>query len=117
MGKQCRTCVFNTKKESCRILNERIEKDCWAWADEKEKKRREEAIKEYAKRFELKGMSQYNTSRDKLDAKFMELYQQGYHDTDIAKKLGIHASTVGDYRRNLKLPYHNKRKKPAATGK
>ena len=30
MAKQCRTCVFNTKKESCKILNERIKKDCWA---------------------------------------------------------------------------------------
>ena len=40
MGKQCRTCVFNTKKERCKILNKRIDKDCWAWADEAEYARR-----------------------------------------------------------------------------
>lgn len=114
MEKNCKTCAYNGA--ICKVMKVK-QKDCWAWADEEEKNRREEDIKEYAKRFEIEGISQYNTSKDKLDAKFLELYKKGYHDTDIAKRLGVHASTVGDYRRDLELPYHNKKIKPAGTGK
>ena len=43
MGKECRTCVFNTKNERLQKLTERI-KNCWAWADEEEYQRREDEI-------------------------------------------------------------------------
>ena len=36
-------------------------------------------------------------------ARFDELYQLGYNDTDIAKQLGVSHSTISDYRNNLKL--------------
>lgn len=102
MGKQCRTCVFNTKKERCKILNKRIDKDCWAWADEAEYARRKADIEAYRTRYEPE-MSKYGTITEKLNDSFMEFYEQGLFDTEIADILKLNPSTVGSYRRKLGL--------------
>jgi hypothetical protein len=109
MGKECRTCVFNTKKESCKILNERIEKDCWAWADEKEYRKRKADIEAYKARYEV-DISKFDTIKERLDGSFMELYEQNLNDTQIAKSLNLNQNTVGNYRRKLGLE-NNYRKK------
>lgn len=101
MGKECRTCVFNTKNESCKMLTERI-KNCWAWADEEEYQRREDEIK--AHRIDISGLEvKRGTPREKLDEHFKELYEQGLPDRQIAAELNIHETSVGDYRKKLGL--------------
>lgn len=117
MGKECRTCVFNTKKESCKILNERIEKDCWAWADEVEYQRRKADIEAYKTKYDV-DLSKFETIREKLDGSFLDLYEEGLSDIKIAKILKLNQNTVGNYRRKLGLKTQRERKKePAATGK
>lgn len=102
MAKQCRTCVFNTKKESCKVLNKRIEKDCWAWADEKEYEKRKADIEAYKARYEV-DLSKFETIKEKLDGSFIEFYEQNLNDTQIAKALKLNPNTVGNYRRRLSL--------------
>ena len=102
MGKECRTCVFNTKKESCKVLNKRIEKDCWAWADEKEYEKRKADIEAYKARYEV-DLSKFETIKEKLDGSFIEFYEQNLNDTQIAKALKLNPNTVGNYRRRLSL--------------
>ena len=109
MGKECRTCVFNTKKESCKILNERIEKDCWAWADMQEYERRKADMDAYKMRYEI-DLSKFDTIKERLNGSFMELYEQNLNDTQIAKSLNLNQNTVGNYRRKLGLE-NNYRKK------
>lgn len=117
MGKECRTCVFNTKKESCKILNERIEKDCWAWADEVEYQRRKADIEAYKTKYDV-DLSKFETIREKLDGSFLDLYEEGLSDIKIAKILKLNHNTVGNYRRKLGLKTQRERKKePAVTGK
>lgn len=114
MGKECRTCVFNTKKESCKVLNKRIEKDCWAWADEKEYRKRKADIEAYKARYEV-DISKFDTIKERLDGSFMELYEQNLNDTQIAKTLNLNQNTVGNYRRKLGLE-NNYRKKAHGNG-
>ena len=108
MGKECRTCVFNTKNESCKMLTERI-KNCWAWADEEEYQRREDEIKAHKARYEV-NISKFDTIKEKLNNNFINLYEKGLNDTQIAKSLKLNANTVGNYRRKLGLE-NNYRKK------
>jgi hypothetical protein len=109
MGKECRTCVFNTKKESCKILNERIEKDCWAWADKTEYERRKADMDAYKMRYEI-DLSKFDTIKEKLSGGFMELYEKGLPDVAIAKALKLNANTVGNYRRKLGLENNYKKR-------
>ena len=109
MGKECRTCVFNTKKESCKILNKRIEKDCWAWADEKEYRKRKADIEAY-KATHTTFIAEHGSKWQKLIDGFMELYEQGFSDVKIGELLDVHQTTVGRYRNGLGLPYNRKNK-------
>lgn len=101
MGKECRTCVFNTNKEVCKIFTERI-KNCWAKADEVEYQRRKADIEAY--KASVTGLEvKKGTPRDKLNEHFIELYEQGLPDRQIAIELNIHETSVGDYRKKLGL--------------
>ena len=114
MGKQCRTCVFNTKKESCKILNERIEKDCWAWADEEEYEKREEAIEAYQATHSIDmagGHEKTRKYKQKIIDEFMDLYEKGLSDVKIAQIIGVNPTTIWRYRNSLGLPYHSQNKK------
>ncbi len=108
MGKECRTCVFNTKKESCKMLTERI-KNCWAWADEEEYQRREDEIEAY-KATHTTVIAEHGSKWQKLIDGFMELYEQGFSDVKIGELLEVHQTTVGRYRNGLGLPYNRKNK-------
>jgi len=115
MGKQCRTCVFNTKKESCKMLTERID-NCWAWADMQEYERRKADMDAYKARYEV-DISQFSTIKERLNDSFMELYEKNLNDTEIAKTLKLNPNTVGNYRRKLGLENNYRKKEPAVTGK
>lgn len=49
--KNCQNCFYARGHNTCKVLNERIEKDCKSWADEAEAKRRESAIRVYSGKF------------------------------------------------------------------
>lgn len=108
MHKDCIGCFYNTKT-NCLILHER-QKNCYCWADEKEAKRREEAIKEYRA---FSKPIKCEPVREKLNKHFMKLYKSGYNDTEISEILKVSQASVNDYRRELGLKVQNKRRKKA----
>jgi len=89
--------------------------DCFAWANEKEMRIREDAIRQYSS-FADPSMSNAPV-KDVLDKHFLRLYQNNYNDIEIAETLKVSAASVGAYRKKLGLKVQNKRKKPAGTGK
>ena len=105
--KTCKTCYYDIKKDKgCKIYKEKQE-NCDSWADMKEAKKREEAIERYKPYFPV---SKYNPVRALLDKHFMNLYEQGYNDTEIAKKLDVSQSSVNGYRKRLELESQKVRK-------
>lgn len=137
MGKECRSCVFNTNSEKCEILTERIEKNCFAWADEKELERRNADMKKYEaycygevapKRKLSKEVIEKRqnareanakkrggkTIRELLDENYLKLYKQGMSDQEIAEQLGMQVKYVGSYRKDLFLK-PNKKYRSAGT--
>lgn len=46
---------------------------------------------------------------------FMEMYESGYTDTEIAQELGAHASSVWQYRKRRGLESNGKRGKSCKT--
>ena len=137
MGKECRTCVFNTNSEKCKVLNRRIEKNCFAWADEKELERREADMKKYEaycygevtpgrklskevidKRQNAREVNAKKrngkTIRELLDENYLRLYEQGMIDSEIADYLGMQVKYVGSYRKDLFLE-PNKKYRSAGT--
>lgn len=137
MGKECRSCVFNTNSEKCEMLTERIEKNCFAWADEAEYQRRQAAIKKYEiycygevtpgrklskevidKRQNAREVNAKKrngkTIRELLDENYLRLYEQGMIDSEIADYLGMQFKYVGSYRKDLFLE-PNKKYRSAGT--
>lgn len=137
MGKECRSCVFNTSSEKCEILTERIEKNCWAWADEAEYQRRQDDIKKYEaycygevapkrklskeaieKRQRAREANAKKrgakTIRELLNENYLRLYEQGMSDQEIAEQLGMQVKYVGSYRKDLFLK-PNKKYRSAGT--
>ena len=137
MGKECRTCVFNTNSEKRKVLNRRIEKNCFAWADEKELERREADMKKYEaycygevtpgrklskevidKRQNAREVNAKKrngkTIRELLDENYLRLYEQGMIDSEIADYLGMQVKYVGSYRKDLFLE-PNKKYRSAGT--
>ena len=137
MGKECRSCVFNTNSEKCEMLTERIEKDCWAWADEAEYQRRQADMKKYEaycygevapgrklskeaveKRTKAREANAKKrgakTIRELLDENYLKLYKQGMSDQEIAEQLGMQVKYVGSYRKDLFLK-PNKKYRSAGT--
>ena len=112
MHKTCTNCYYG-KGSRCSIMKEK-QINCFAWADEKEMRIREEAIRQYSS-FADPSMSNVPV-KDVLDKHFLRLYQSGYNDIEIAETLKVSAASVGAYRNKLGLKVQNK-KKPAATGK
>ena len=92
------------------MLTERI-KNCWAWADEEEYQRREDEIKAHKTRYEV-NISKFDTIKEKLDNNFINLYEKGLNDTQIAKSLNLNQNTVGNYRRKLGLENNYRKKSP-----
>ncbi len=138
MGKECKTCVFNTKQKSCKVLNERILKNCFAWADEAEYARRKADIKRYedycngadTKRKMSKAAIEKRAKTRKenfekrggklvseiLDEHFAWYYAQGMTDEEMAQKVHADRNRVTDYRSKRGLPAWNKKNRPALTG-
>ena len=137
MGKECRSCVFNTSSEKCEILTERIEKNCFAWADEVERNRRKADMKKYEaycygevapkrklskevieKRQKAREANAKKrgakTIRELLNENYLRLYEQGMSDYEIAEELGMQVKYVGSYRKDLFLK-PNKKYRSAGT--
>lgn len=137
MGKECRSCVFNTHDKGCKILTERIEKDCWAWADEAEYQKRQEDMKQYEiycygeviptrklskevieKRQRAREANAKKrgakTIKELLNENYLRLYNQGMSDIEIAEELGMQSKYVGSYRKDLFLK-PNKKYRSAGT--
>lgn len=134
--KICATCFYDTG-DNCKILHEKINKNCYAWADEAEAKRREGAIKNYIdpqgnstgkRRIPGEMISQRTKAREDnlkkrggksvneiLDEHFLELYEQDMTDIEIGEKLGTDNSRVCDYRRSKGFASKNKKDRPALT--
>ncbi|GEM_PF-1514838 len=131
----CKTCGYD-KGDKCLILTEKIPEDCFAWADEKEVIKREEAIRSYNEKVcsvpsihvysdeqleKRHSVNEFNRKmragksvKKMLDENFKKLYKKGLTDTEIANKLYMDKSRVSDYRNKLNLPF-NKKDRPAAT--
>lgn len=138
MGKECRTCVFNTKQKSCKVLNTRIEKNCWAWADEAEYARRKADIKRYEdycngvnaeKKMSKAAIEKRAKTRkanlqkrggklvsEILDEHFAWYYAQGMTDEEIAQKVHSDRNRVTEYRSKRGLPAWTKKDRLALTG-
>ena len=136
--KECKTCVFNTKQKSCKALNVRIEKNCWAWADEEEYAKRKADIKRYedycngtdTKRKMSKAAIEKRAKTRKenlqkrggkavaevLDKCFDWYYSQEMTDEEIALKVHADRNRVTDYRSKRGLPAWTKKDRPALTG-
>ena len=123
MERNCSTCAFD-KVNKCKILTERIPKNCFAWADKQEAKRREEACREYTMAFgglytipkthlpeERKEKRNKNRKlnlnkrdgksvREVLEEHFNWWYMQGKTDSEIAEKLYISSKAVSSYRKD-----------------
>lgn len=106
----CRGCAYDLGN-TCQILLGKQTESCFAKAGKEEAKRREKDIQEYQKRFDELVFPK-KTVREKLDEKFLELYESGYNDRKIAEILKISPSSVGQYRNDLGLEinYHNYKK-------
>lgn len=133
--KNCSTCVHE-KGNKCKILKEKISYGCFAWADEVEAARREQAIEKYSgaygqevpeKRLPKEQIERRQKSRkinyelrdgktikEILDEHFNWWYQQGFTDVKIAEKLYVDVRYVNEYRRDKKLPAWNKKDRPTA---
>nr|DAM07043.1 MAG TPA: helix-turn-helix domain protein [Caudoviricetes sp.] len=133
MQKTCETCYYD-EGIKCEILKNKIEHNCFAWADEAEAMRRESAIqknteiypeanvmpKEIKKKrketqkqnLKLRGGK---TNKEILDKHFGGLYSQQLTDTEISEKLHVHITAVNRYRRIKGLPKCTKNGRPAAT--
>lgn len=112
--KTCATCFYDTGK--CEVLREKIPKNCFAWADEVEAKRREKAIKEYSEPIMITTMSDDKkeakrrkqeknlmlrggkSSFEVLDEHYQELCEQDLSVTEIAKILHVDRNRIYDYR-------------------
>lgn len=134
----CATC-FYSKRKGCEILKSNINENCFAWADEAEAKRREEAIINYsglrgcdnvpavksipkeriekrtATRIENLNKRKGRTIAEILDESFHDFYMHGLDDVEIGKKLDIDSRRVADYRNRFNLPMI-KKNRPAPTG-
>ncbi len=135
MEHTCPTCVFENGRK-CRILKDKISYNCFAWADEAEAKRREEAIKKYSDpngnvpanrkltsdqinqrtKVRLENIKKRGgkTVKEVLDERFMELYQQDMTDGEIGDLLGMDYARVYDYRRGKGLVASNKKNRSTA---
>lgn len=112
--KNCDNCYYNGK--NCKILREKIPKNCFAWADEAEAKRREKAIRDYnepilptAMSDDKKEAKRRNQERnlllrggkssfEVLDEHYQELYEQNLSVTEIAEILHVDRNRVYDYK-------------------
>jgi hypothetical protein len=124
----CKTCFYG-KGADCAVLTQKIEHNCFAWADEVEAKKRAAACKKY--KDEFSGDIHYTLSdaviqdrsiinkenrikrggksvKEVLDVGFMKLYKKGLNDDEIGKKLTVGKCYVGEYRRNLGLETNKK---------
>lgn len=82
---------------------------CSAYADKEEAIKREKAIKNYKTGYDFRLFAE-EKPREKLNRLFLELYNNGLYDSEIAKELKISASLVSIYRRDLDLESnHNKK--------
>ncbi|HAQ41554.1 MAG TPA: hypothetical protein DCM73_12480 [Clostridiales bacterium] len=133
MQKNCETCYYD-EGVKCEILKNKIEHNCFAWADEPEAMRRETAIQKNVENFpeanvmpeeikkKRKETQKQNlklrggkTNKEVLDKHFNQLYSQHLTDTEISKKLHVDICTVNRYRRNKNLPKRTKNGRPAPT--
>lgn len=102
----CTNCAYD-KPGRCEILKKRS-KNCVAYADEKEKQKRENAIKKYIGKIEVLGV------QEKLERHFEVMYDQGYSDMKIAEKLDISAASVSNYRKK-RVCQHKIKNRSAST--
>lgn len=123
--KICATCFYD--KGTCEILTTKIPKNCFAWADEAEAKKREKAIKNYneealpnAMTDEQKEARRLKTEQnrkarggkapyDLLNENYLVLQGQGMTVTEIANELKIDRNRVYDYVSKYDLPLPNKK--------
>lgn len=90
--------------------------ECFAWADDKEVEKREEAISKYYRvetereivRRSFKSKRGGRKAKDILKEKFLDLYNKGLYDKEIAEILYVGKSVVTIYRNDLKLPVNKK---------
>lgn len=137
MEKSCATCFYDNG--NCEVLRNKIEKNCFAWADEREAKKRETAIMQYSGG-SLNGNVPANKSLPKeqierrtitraenikkrngksvkevLNEHFNWYYEQDFTDEEIGLKLHIDRRRVSDYRNRLNLPARDKKNRSAET--
>lgn len=135
MERTCATCALEVGSK-CKIFKSKISYGCYAWADEKEAKKRERACEEYweshggkvtpvqnkltkeqvSKKIENREANKKKRGglsvRQMLDKYFNEHYEKGLNDHEIAKKLYLTPKSVSEYRNklNLKPNYRNKKR-------
>jgi len=136
LEKICATCFYDNG--NCEVLRNKIEKNCFAWADEREAKKREAAIMQYsggslngnvpatkslpkeqiARRTETRAENVKKRNgksvKEVLNEHFNQYYTQGLTDEEIGSKLYIDKRRVSDYRNRLDLPARNKKNRPTA---
>lgn len=137
LEKTCATCFYD--KGKCEILKEKIDNNCYAWADEREAKKRETAIKKYSggnlngnvpaakslpkeeierrtiTRLENVKKRNGKSVKEVLDEHFNWYYMQGLTDEEIGLKLYIDRRHVAGYRHDKKLPPWKEKNRPAET--
>lgn len=121
MERTCATCHYD-KDKICEILTTKIPKNCFAWADEAEAKKREKAIKAYIeetlpnamsdKEKELRRISTEKnrkarggrSSYEVLDEHYLGLQEQGFTVMEIARTLNVDRNRIYDYINKYDLP-------------